>query len=365
MNRRVFLHSSLAAMAAAPLFGDLRQDRLEAAASVLEDWTADGRVAAASMHVEQGQQSFSRRFGQAASNDAMFLLGSISKPVCVAALMRLFDEGKFQLDDPLHKHLPDFTGEGREQVTLRHVLTHVSGLPDQLANNAELRRSHAPLEEFVKHAIRTPIEFTPGARYQYSSMGILLATHVAEKLSGAGIVELVEKTVLQPLGMKHSAQGLGNFKLEDMVAVQTEHAAPESGAGDPAAREWDWNSPYWRKLGAPWGTTHASAPDVARFLGEFLFARGAVVKPDTARLMTRNHNPQGITPRGLAFNLGPATSSPGCSDQTFGHTGSTGTIAWADPATQTICVVLTSLPARAVSPHPRELTSAAVAAASK
>jgi len=116
-------------------------------------------------------------------------------------------------------------------------------------------------------------------------------------------------------------------------------------------------------LGAPWGGTHASAPDVARFLAEFLREAGAVVKPETARLMTRNHNAPGQTPRGLGLNVGAGAGSKGCSDRTFGHTGSTGTIAWADPATQTICVVLTSLPARAVQPHPRDLAASSVVAA--
>ena len=124
-------------------------------------------------------------------------------------------------------------------------------------------------------------------------------------------------------------------------------AAPESGGGDLRAREWDWNSPYWRKLGAPWGGTLASAPDVAKFLGEFLGARGKVVKPETARLMVRNHNPAGIPPRGLGFDVGKGSGSPGCSERTFGHTGSTGTLCWADPESETICVVLTSLPRRA------------------
>ena len=101
-------------------------------------------------------------------------------------------------------------------------------------------------------------------------------------------------------------------------------------------------------------TYHA---DIARFLGEFLFQRGAVVKLETARLMTSNHNTAGQTPRGLGLNVGKGAGSAGCSEKTFGHTGSTGTIAWADPATETICVVLTSLPARAVTPHPRDLAA--------
>jgi hypothetical protein len=104
--------------------------------------------------------------------------------------------------------------------------------------------------------------------------------------------------------MKHSAQGLGRFKLEEMVSCQMDGAAPESGGGDPKAKEWDWNSPYWRKLGAPWGGTHCSAPDVARFLAEFLTARGNAVKPETAKLMVGNQNPKELTPRGLGFGVG-------------------------------------------------------------
>jgi CubicO group peptidase (beta-lactamase class C family) len=290
----------------------------------------------------------------------MFLLGSISKPICVTALMTLFDRGEFKLQDPLHRFIPDFKGDGRNDVTMQHLLTHVSGLPDQLADNSDLRKNHAPLSEFVDHAIRTPLQFAPGSKYQYSSMAILLATHVAEIISGKTILQLVEQAVFKPLKMERSAQGLGRFKLEDMVPVQIEHAAPEAGGGDPTAKNWDWNSPYWRKLGAPWGGTHSSAPDIARFLAEFLNEKGACVKPTTAKLMTTNHNAPGITPRGLGLNVGLAAGSKGCSERTFGHTGSTGAIAWADPATQTTCVVLTSLPAQAVHPHPRDLAAEAI-----
>jgi CubicO group peptidase (beta-lactamase class C family) len=238
-------------------------------------------------------------------------------------------------------------------------------LPDQLPANNELRKQHAPLTEFAAGAIRTRLAYPPGTKYQYSSMGILLAARIAELISGSDILTLVDRTVFQPLGMKHSAQGLGRFKLEEMVSCQMKGAAPEAGSGDPQAKEWDWNSPYWRKLGAPWGGTHASAPDVARFLAEFMGARGKAVKPETARLMIENHNPKGFTPRGLGFGVGKESGSPGCSERTFGHTGSTGTLCWADPASETICVVLTSLPRRAAQRHARELAAERVAAAAR
>src|SRR5437762_1246941 len=152
--------------------------------------------------------------------------------------MTLYDQGKFQLDDRVQKFLPAFTGEGRDDVTIRHLLTHVSGLPDQLTSNNELRKQHAPLTEFAAQAIRTRLDFAPGARYQYSSMGILLTARIAELISGSDIRALVERAVFRPLGMRHSAQGLGRFQLEEMVSCQMDGAAPESGAGDPQAKEW-------------------------------------------------------------------------------------------------------------------------------
>jgi len=97
-------------------------------------------------------------------------------------------------------------------------------------------------------------------------MAILLAAEVARRISGTEFPAFMEQAVFRPLEMKHSALGLGRFPLAATMRCQAENAAPESGAGDPTAREWDWNSPYWRRLGAPWGGVHASALDLARFL---------------------------------------------------------------------------------------------------
>ena len=346
---------------ASPLLSALKQERVDDAIGVLDKSVASGQITSAVLHVTQRKTSVTRCFGPATEN-SMFLLGSISKPICVTALMTLFDQNKFQLDDPVKKFIPQFTGGGRDRVTIEHLLTHTSGLPDQLIDNNVLRKNHAQLPEFVQHTVRTPLEFVPGSKYQYSSMGIMLAVEVARMISGVDILEFVDRTVFRPSGMKHSALGLGRFTIEDMVPCQTEFAAPEAGGGDPAAKGWDWNSPYWRKLGAPWGGAHASAPDVAKFLAEFLEERGNIVKPQTARLMVKNHNPQGLTPRGLGLDT-VMSAGPKNSERTFGHSGSTGTLAWADPMSETICVILTSLPAKAVNPHPRDLAGAHVAAA--
>src|SRR5262249_61220888 len=126
---------------------------------------AGRQVAAAVRPVAGRGEPFPRHFGKAASDDAMFLLGSVSKPINVTAVMTLFDHGKFRLEDRVKKFLPAFTGDGRDDVTIRHLLTHVSGLPDQLANNNELRKKHAPLTEFAEQAVRGRLAFAPGTKY--------------------------------------------------------------------------------------------------------------------------------------------------------------------------------------------------------
>ncbi|CAN5907054.1 hypothetical protein BH23PLA1_BH23PLA1_18350 [soil metagenome] len=364
MNRRILLQMGLGTAWATPLLAAWnRQDPLDLdkAADVLARATASGQVGAAALHVRQGDFEFSKGFGEAPDADALFVLASISKPISVAVLMTLYDQGEFQLDDPAHKFLPEFSGGGRDRMTIRQLLTHISGLPDQLPENETLRKRQAGLSEFVAGAVRTPLLFEPGSRYEYSSMAILLATEIARRISKTELPDLFKTAIFDPLEMNRTALGLGPFPIESTMRCQVENAAPESGAGDPLAKTWDWNSPYWRAFGAPWGGVHGSAPDLARFFAEFLDPQGKALRPKTARWMIQNQNPEGLPPRGLGFAIGAAAGSPGCSEATFGHTGATGTLAWADPQTKTICVVLTTLPGRAADPHPRQLAADLVA----
>lgn len=364
-SRRGFLMSAVGVAVGGSLARAAEGRRWDVVSRVLEDAVKSGLVRSASMHVEvhgSGRpEIYSLAVGAGASVKDMYLLGSISKPIVITGLMSLFDRGAFRLEDCVSKFVPEFRGEGREEVTMQQVLTHVSGLPDQLANNADMRKAHAPLSEFVQGAARTALQFKPGTRYEYSSMGILLASRVAEVISGEEIRAFTERVVMGPLGMTRSAQGLGRFQAKDFVPMQIEFAAPEAGGGDPASISWNWNSAYWRALGAPWGGTHASAADVAKWLGEFLLEQGRVIRPETARLMASNRNRAGLESRGLALDVGESLAGRGASERVFGHTGSTGTIAWADPVKRVICVVLTSLPARAVQPHPRDQAAEAVA----
>lgn len=344
MNRRSIL--TLLTGLAATKSHSTTPDRMQAAAQIIQKQVDAGILESAVLHVRQGKDTFQQAFGKAGNADAVFLLASITKTMTAAGVMVLADRGELQLSDPAMKFIPEFNEGERKQITIEQLLAHTSGLPDQLENNTQLRSRHAPLAEFVQGAIRTPLLFAPGTKYHYQSMGILLAAEIVERITKTPLPDFLAKEVFTPLGMTHTALGLGRFKLADTIRCQTEHAAPEAGAGDPQAASWDWNSPYWRNLAAPWGGAHGSAADVARLLGAFMHPSAKMLREETIRLMLQNHTPGLAARRGIGFALGPEGFGKNCSQQSFGHSGSTGTLAWADPATDTTCVILTSLPSR-------------------
>jgi CubicO group peptidase (beta-lactamase class C family) len=366
LKRRAFLQIPVFCGMAKTLVADdmtAADDRFAAAVQCLRTATDAGAIHGAAMYVSQLGREQMCAFGTAESVDSIFLIASISKPMTVGALLTLYDAGELQLDDPVDKYIAEFSGDGREQILVSHLLTHVSGLPDQLPDNASLRMQHAPLADFVAGAIRTPLLFTPGTKYAYSSMGILLAAEIAQRISGTSLRDLMAEKIFKPLEMRHSALGLGNWEIAQTMTCQVESAAKESGAGDPRARDWDWNSRYWRDLGAPWGGVHSSAGDVARFFRELMHPSGKILDAQTAAMMVQNQHRSGLPPRGFGFGLGKQASSQYCSAHAFGHTGSTGTLAWADPSTDTVCVILTTLPGGAATPHPRAIASDHVARA--
>lgn len=309
--------------------------RAEAAGRLIEAQVRDGTIAAAAFLVRRGDHEFARGYGKARV-DTPFLIASPTKPMTVSAVTWLHERRQLDLADLVTRHLPQFKGEGRESVTIRHLLNHTSGLPDMLPENVELRRRHAPLSEFVARSCTTPLLFRPGAQVGYQSMGILLAAAIAERVSGLTMPDFLARHIFGPLGMTRSSLGLGGRKIADTALCQVpaeEHA------------DWDWNSPYWRNLGAPWGGAHSTVHDLARFLAAFASDAPAPWTPATRREMleiqTGPHRPS----YGLGWVREPGAFGKTCSPATYGHFGSTGTVFWHDPASHTTCVLLTTLPA--------------------
>jgi len=356
IRRREFLQSSVAGAALATVWGcgegkpkveeaTATRPKIEEAVKRIQQWVEEGKLSAASLTVTQRDFAFQRPFGRAKSPDDIFLLASITKPMTATGAMVLVDRGRLSLSDSVSKYIPEFNEGDRALITVKHLLTHSSGLPDQLPENIEIRKRLGPLSEFVKGTIKTPLLFKPGTQVKYTSMGLLLVAEVCERITKKPLREHLEEVLYRPLGMTRTALGLGKFQIADTMLSQAELAEANYG-GIEGSNAWHWNSPYWRNLGAPWGGAHSTGPNLTKLLRYFLKPDDRVLKPETAASMIVNQNVGLNEPWGIGWAKAKGKYCTACSGNGFGHEGSTGTMCWADPEIDMTCVILTTCPLR-------------------
>jgi len=281
--------------------------------------------------------------------ETVFLVASVTKPVVVTAAMLLVERGQLALDRPVADVLPEFAEGGKEAVTVRHLMTHTSGLPDMLPENQELREQHAPLDEFVRRVCRLKTDFVPGTRIQYQSMGIAALGAVVEQADGRPLPVILDEGIFQPLRMVDSSLGLKENLAERLV--RSDLSIPGRGSTIGACdTDWGWNSSYWHRFGAPWGGMFATPLDLCRFLRMFVDAgtksEQRILSPATVTTMTRCHTDEmpdlSESERrhqgwGLGWKLARSPTHYPFGDlvspTTYGHQGDTGTVVWNDPAT--------------------------------
>jgi beta-lactamase class C len=283
--------------------------------------------------LRDGSSWFERSFGDAKSIDTVFLMASLTKPMTVSAVMLLVDRNELRLSDRVQHFIPEFRGDGKDRVLVKHLLTHTSGLPDMLPENTALRKRHAPLSDFVAGTCATPLLFAPGTRWRYQSMGILLASEIVRRVTRQRFPDFLAEQVFRPLEMKETSLGLGGRSISQTMQCQV-----------PEATDYDWNSRYWRNLASPWGGAHSTAPDIAKFLSYFAHPDNRVLKTETALAMVSDQT-AGLSRRwGLGWMLNNGNLGSGCSSATFGHSGSTGNLCWHDPKDDLSFVLLTTKP---------------------
>ncbi len=363
---------------------DIRIDskRLQIAYDLMEQWTTGpnapvpggailvgrfGKAVAPRFFGRQGPESDAGKI----RSDAMFYMASVSKPVTYLGAMLLVERGKLNLNERVTRYIPEFTGEGKETAQVLHLFTHTSGLPDELPNNTELRRQHAPLKTFIEEAIKAHLLFKPGTQFSYSSSATILVAEIVQRLSGLSIQEFLRREIFEPLGMKSTSLGSRGFSRDRLVRT----TVPDYQAGT----EFSWNSRYWQELGSPAGGLFSTPEDFAilcaLMLGGGQWGDVRLVSPATVRMMTSNRMddlpelPEPVRrtqPWGLGWRLNHLGTPDSWSDlldrQVFGHTGSAGNLVWMDPRTQGFCILFTNY-LRARAPWRLVHLSNAVAAA--
>jgi D-alanyl-D-alanine carboxypeptidase len=148
-------------------------------------------------------------FGIEVNGKTLFRIGSVTKQFTAAAIMKLAEQDALSIDDPLTQFLPEYPSNGVE-ITLRHLLTHTSGVPNYTAlgptwrDFIALELSHEQLLAYWKDL---PLDFPPGTRHSYSNSGYYLLGMVIEKVSGTSYSEFLAKNFFGPLGMARTRYG--------------------------------------------------------------------------------------------------------------------------------------------------------------
>jgi CubicO group peptidase (beta-lactamase class C family) len=356
--------------------------RLQVAYDLMEKWTSGpsapvpgGAILVGRFGKTVAPRLFGRQGPEADAGpirrDAMFYLASVTKPVIYLGAMLLVERGRLNLSDRVVRYIPEFTGHGKETAQVLHLFTHTSGLPDELPNNADLRRQHAPLSKFIEGSIQAELLFKPGTRLSYSSSATILVAEIVQRLSGCSIQEFVRREIIEPLELKSTGLGSQGFARERLVRT----TVPDYQAGT----DFSWNSKYWQEFGSPAGGLFSTPEDYAvicaLMLGGGKWRDVRLLSPAAVRMMTTNRLndlpdlPEPVRrtqPWGLGWRLNHLGMPDSWSDllgrHVFGHTGSAGNVVWMDPQTQGFSIVLTNY-LRARAPWRLVHLSNAVAAA--
>lgn len=278
--------------------------------------------------------------------ETLYDLASLTKVIATTTMaMILVDEGRLELDKAVVDFLPGFVGPGKEKVTVRHLLTHSSGIDWW----APLYKDTLGKAAYVEKIQAMPLVYEPGTQSKYSDLGVILLGEILERVAGVPLDAFVKKRVFEPLGMSHTGFLPGAELLAQIAPTEEE-------------KEWrqrvihgEVHDENAHALGgvAPHAGLFGTAGDLARFaqmlVNGGVFEHHRIVSRQTFELFTRRAALPGLEIPGSTRALGWDTKSPeGSSAGTrlsplsFGHTGFTGTSMWIDPERELFVILLTN-----------------------
>ncbi len=279
---------------------------------------------------------------EAMTLDTVFDLASLTKVIATStAMMQLVEQGKVRMNDPVAKYLPEFAQNGKEDITVRQLMTHYSGLAPDLDLTTPWEGKNTAYElAFVE-----PPETTPGSGFVYSDINFITLGALVERVSGETLDEYATKHIFAPLKM-----------------TRTRFVPPASWRAKIAPTQYDENEhmlrgevhdPTARRMGGVAGHAglFSTGDDLAKFAQALLDGGGGILSAVTVEKMTSPEQPpQAPVLRGFGWDIdSPFSSNRGdlLPVGSFGHTGFTGTSVWIDPTTQTYIILLTN------AVHPR------------
>jgi CubicO group peptidase (beta-lactamase class C family) len=319
-----------------------------AVVEAMQKFVADGQIAGAvTLVATRDRIAHFREVGQAdiaegkpMRDDSIFWIASMTKPITATAVMMLQEEGKLSIDDPVSKYIPELanlkTPDGKiATVTLKHMLTHTSGMAEATFEESKAAKT---LADLITHFAAKPLAFEPGTRWQYCQSGINTLGRIVEIVSGMPFQDFLAKRLFEPLGMKDTTF----YPSADQLARTAKSYKLTDGKLQEAPLLIGYSSTD-RRYPAANGGLFSTAADYARFcqmiLNRGTFEGKQYLKPESVARMTEIQTGDlqtGFTP-GNGWGLGwcvvrePAGVSAVLSPGTFGHGGAYGTQVWLDP----------------------------------
>jgi serine-type D-Ala-D-Ala carboxypeptidase len=291
-------------------------------------------------------------------------LASLTKVVgTTTAAMILYDEGRLDLNAPVSKYIPAFSGGLKDQVTIRHLLTHRSGLPP----GRDLWRLANSPEEAKAIVLSTPLGCRPGDCYQYSDLGADVLGWTIEAIAGQGLDAFLQERVFGPLGMNDT-----EFRPADSLRTRIAPTEVSPPRGYPIQGEVHDENAFALGGVAGHAGLFSTAADLSIFAqmmlnkGEYNGVR--IVSDSTVELFTK----RAAGSRALGWDTADGETSSGVylSGDAYGHTGYTGTSMWIDPDREMFVILLTNRvhaararrPAKVISDVRADLADAAAVA---
>ncbi|MGC8743482.1 MAG: serine hydrolase domain-containing protein [Verrucomicrobiia bacterium] len=272
--------------------------------------------------------------------DTIFDAASLTKVIATApSIMLLVERGKIaSLDDPVKNYIKEFDREGREKITIRHLLTHTSGLRAGISPNPPWNGYDTGIKLACAEKPRT----APGTNFLYSDINFILLGEIVHRVSGMPLNEFAEKEIFIPLKMFDT----GFLPQKEKIS----RIAPTQFIGKEMLRG-VVHDPVARNMGGVAG--HAgvftTASDLARFCRMFLnngeLDGVRILKPETVRLMRTVQTTNLEAKRGLGWDIDSGYSKPRGKlfpIGSYGHTGFTGTALWIDPYSQVFWIFLSN-----------------------
>ncbi len=322
--------------------------KLEAIDAAIVRAIAAGKAPGAVVRLESGGAVYQKSYGVKSvepvllpmTADTIFDGASLTKVIATTpAIMLLVERGKLRLDDKVNHWILGFEAHGKEAVTVRHLLTHTSGLRPGLS----AKPAWSGVAKAIDLAKEERLTAQPGTQFRYSDINFILLGEIVQLASGQLLDEFTSKHIYRRLGMRDTGF-LPPFKKRSRVAP-TERVGGEILHGivhDPTARRMDGVAGH--------AGLFTTAADLSRFAhmmlnGGKLNGR-RIFKRETVQFMTSVHTPEGMKARrGLGWDIDSPYSSPRGNHFAvggYGHTGWTGGSLWIDPATRTIVILMTS-----------------------